>query len=77
MARTTAKAEFSKPFYKGKLHTTVFGSQVICEDLNLLYEEAPDAYKEVDLVIEDLVNAGACSVIAVMEPVVTYKCRKA
>jgi hypothetical protein len=45
MPRTTAKAKFSKPHYANMLHTTVFGSEVICENLNLLYEEAPEAYR--------------------------------
>ena len=76
MARRIAKSKFSKPHYANSLYTTVFGSQVVCENLNLLYEEAPEAYKDVDVVVADLVLAGACKVIAIMEPVVTYKCRQ-
>ena len=76
MPRTIAKAKFSKPHYANMLHTTVFGSEVICENLNLLYEEAPEAYKDVDNVVKDLEHVGACRVVAVLEPVVTYKCRQ-
>lgn len=76
MPRTSAKAKFSKPFYADSLHTTVFGSEVVCENLNLLYEEAPEAYKDIDKVVQDLVEIGACRVIAIMLPVVTYKCRQ-
>lgn len=76
MPRTSAKAKFSKPCYADSLHTTVFGSEVVCENLNLLYEEAPEAYKDIDKVVQDLVEIGACWVIAVMLPVVTYKCRQ-
>ena len=42
----------------------------------LLYEEAPGAYKNIDVVIEDLANAGLASVIATLRPVLTYKTRK-
>jgi hypothetical protein len=33
---------------------------VICDDKELLYEEAPQAYKNIPIVIDDLVKAGAC-----------------
>ncbi|MDB5102254.1 MAG: Sel1 domain protein repeat-containing protein [Cyanobacteria bacterium RYN_339] len=34
------------------------GSWVVCEDRALLYEEAPQAYKDIDVVVGDLVDAG-------------------
>jgi release factor H-coupled RctB family protein len=59
-----------------QLVQTGLGSRVICEDRALLYEEAPGAYKDIDIVIEDLVNAGLISVIATFRPLLTYKTRK-
>ena len=57
------------------LQETELGSQVICEDPELIYEEAPAAYKNVEEIIEDLKNVGLISVIASFKPVVTYKTR--
>jgi release factor H-coupled RctB family protein len=49
---------------------------VICEDKALLYEEAPQAYKNITTVIDDLVAMGLIEVIAVLKPLVTYKVRR-
>jgi release factor H-coupled RctB family protein len=48
---------------------------VICEDKALLYEESPQAYKDIDRVVGDLVAAGAVIVIATLRPLLTYKTR--
>jgi release factor H-coupled RctB family protein len=53
------------------------GGIVVCEDEDLIFEEAPSAYKDVDAVVQDLVDEGLARVIAVMNPVVTYKVRAA
>ena len=50
--------------------------QVICEDKELLYDEAPEAYKGIDRVVADLVDAGLCRVVATLRPVLTYKVRR-
>ena len=49
---------------------------MICEDKELLYEEAPQAYKNITIVIDDLVQAGLVDVLAIMKPLVTYKVRR-
>lgn len=59
-----------------KLQTTSFHSTVICEEKDLLFEEVPEAYKEIEAVVKDLEDAGIVRVIAVLRPVVTYKIRK-
>ncbi|KAL1922820.1 uncharacterized protein VTP21DRAFT_9196 [Calcarisporiella thermophila] len=58
------------------LKTTPLGSTVICEDRELLLEEAPEAYKSIDTVISDLVDLGIISVVATFRPVITYKYRR-
>jgi release factor H-coupled RctB family protein len=55
---------------------TKLGSYVICEDRDLLYEEAPQAYKDIDSVISDMVNLGLIKVVAIFTPVLTYKERQ-
>jgi release factor H-coupled RctB family protein len=63
-------------FHMDELVQTRLGGRVICEDRDLLYEEAPAAYKNIEAVIADLVAAGLVSVIATLRPLFTYKTRK-
>ena len=60
-----------------QLVQTALGSRVICENRNLLYEEAPLAYKNVETVVGDLKEAGLIRVVARMRPLLTYKTRTA
>jgi hypothetical protein len=55
------------------LTRTELGSLVICEDKELLYEEAPQPYKNISVVIEDLVRARLAEVIGILRPLITYK----
>jgi release factor H-coupled RctB family protein len=66
--------EFQKA---AQLTQTPLGSRVICGNRNLLYEEAPLAYKNVETVIEDLKQAGLVRVVARLRPLLTYKTRTA
>ena len=58
-----------------QLTKTPLGGRVICEQRELLYEEAPAAYKNIEDVIQELVDAGLASVIATFRPLLTYKTR--
>jgi release factor H-coupled RctB family protein len=60
-----------------QLTQTALGSRVICENRNLLYEEGPLAYKNVETVIADLNDAGLIRVVARLRPLLTYKTRTA
>lgn len=75
-ARSEARLRMRERFGMQQLVQTPLGSRVVCEDRNLLYEEAPSAYKNIELVIADLVAAGLVSVIATLRPLLTYKTRK-
>lgn len=57
------------------LFQTALGSRVICEDRKLLYEEAPEAYKNIKQVISDLESHGLIEVVAAFRPLITYKTR--
>jgi release factor H-coupled RctB family protein len=74
-ARSEARLRMRERFGKEQLVQTSLGSRVICGSRDLLYEEAPAAYKSIDAVIEDLVDAGLVSVIATFRPLLTYKTR--
>jgi len=74
--RSEARARLSDRFRAQDLVRTSLGSRVICEDKALLFEEAPQAYKDIDRVVADLVSAEAAHVIATLRPLLTYKTRR-
>ena len=74
-ARSETRLRVRERFRASELRQTSLGSHVICGDRDLLYEEAPMAYKPVASVIEALVEAGLIRVIATLRPVLTYKTR--
>lgn len=73
--RTASRARMRERFSVQELTQTTLGGRVICEERDLLYEEAPAAYKNIDVVINDMVEAGLISVIATFRPLLTYKTR--
>lgn len=52
---------------------TSFGGQVICEDRQLLIEEAPGAYKDPRQVLDDLRLSGLADCVATLKPLLTFK----
>jgi release factor H-coupled RctB family protein len=75
-SRSETRLRMRERFGVMELVQTPLGGRVICEERDLLYEEAPAAYKSIEAVIQDLVNAGLVSVIATFRPLLTYKTRK-
>ena len=73
--RSDCKDRLVRRFTPAQLNRTKLGSHVICEDKQLIYEEAPEAYKSIDSVIAPLVDAGLVKVLARLRPVLTYKTR--
>lgn len=74
--RSDARQRMRERFSVAELAQTSHGGRVVCEERDLLYEEAPAAYKSIEAVIADLVAAGLVSVIATLRPLLTYKMRK-
>jgi release factor H-coupled RctB family protein len=56
-----------------ELRRTPLGSLVVCGDRQLLFEEAPTAYKRIEQVIGDLVGHGLATSVVLTVPVITYK----
>jgi release factor H-coupled RctB family protein len=56
-----------------ELRRTPVGSFVVCGDRQLLFEEAPAAYKRIEQVIGDLVDHNLATPIATTVPLITYK----
>lgn len=71
--RGDCKDRLSHKYKREDLYKTELGSRVICGDKELLYDEAPQAYKDCSSIIEDLVAAGLVKVIAKLKPVLTFK----
>ncbi|HZR17970.1 MAG TPA: RNA ligase RtcB family protein [Verrucomicrobiae bacterium] len=74
-ARSETRLRMRERFGMHQLTLTPLGGRVICEQRELLYEEAPAAYKNIEDVVQDLVDAGLISVIATFRPLLTYKTR--
>ncbi|NVJ00981.1 RNA ligase RtcB family protein [Myxococcus sp. AM009] len=73
--RSSARERMRERFTAESLTRTAFKSHVVCENKDLLFEEAPPAYKPIDRVVTDLVEAGLVRVVATLAPVLTYKTR--
>jgi len=74
--RSDAKARLSKRFSVSDLTRTELGGRVICEDKALIYEEAPQSYKDIGQVMADLEHFGLVDIIAAFRPLITYKTRR-
>lgn len=74
--RKECKARLQEKFDRRTLLRTPLGGRVICDDAELLYQEAPPAYKNIRSVIGALEREGLIRVIATLRPLLTYKTRK-
>jgi release factor H-coupled RctB family protein len=74
-ARSETRLRMRERFGMHQLTQTPLGGRVICGERDLLYEEAPAAYKNIEDVVQDLVEARLVSVIATFRPLLTYKTR--
>ena len=61
---------------KQSLTTTDLGSEVVCTNPDLLVEERPEAYKDVQCVVDDLEEHGVAKGVVVFRPLVTFKTRQ-
>lgn len=79
MSRAKALSSLSQK-YKGQnilqpRAGEVEGTWVICDEKDLVFEEAPDAYKDVQAVGQDLVDAGVANIVGWCRARVSYKVR--
>ncbi len=71
--RSECKERLSRRYRKSDLERTSFGSRVICKNKDLIFEEAPEAYKSIDSVIKAMQEADLIEPVARFKPVLTYK----
>jgi release factor H-coupled RctB family protein len=74
-ARSECRGRLSSRFGPEQLRRPLPGSFVVCDDKDLLFEEAPQAYKDIDPVIAALVAAGAGRALCRTRPILSYKTR--
>ncbi|MFP1845603.1 RNA ligase RtcB family protein [Lonsdalea quercina] len=73
--RAECKARLEQRYSVQDLARTALGGRVICQDKQLMFQEAPQAYKSIDTVIASLEGAGLITPIARLKPLLTYKTR--
>ena len=71
--RGECHARLSHKYKREDLYRTALGSKVVCANKELLYDEAPQAYKKCETVIDDMVTADLITVVAKLRPVLTFK----
>jgi len=74
--RSDCRGRLHRRFSERSLRRNKFGGRIVCADKDLLYEEAPQAYKDIDIVVADLIDAGLIRPIASLAPLLTYKTSK-
>ena len=72
-ARSLCKGRLRDKYDRDSLRQNPFGGRVVCHDGELLLQEAPEAYKNIEHVLEALEAHGLCTVIAALRPLITYK----
>ncbi len=73
--RGECKERLSGRYNTVQLSRTALGSRVICLDKQLIFQEAPEAYKPIGGVMDAMLQAGLVKLIARLKPVLTYKTR--
>ncbi|TMP27980.1 RNA ligase RtcB family protein [Pseudoalteromonas rubra] len=71
--RGECQGRLSHKYKRDDLYRTELGSRVICGNKELLYDEAPQAYKKCETVIADMEDAGLIDLVARFKPVLTFK----
>ncbi|KAF2131737.1 hypothetical protein P153DRAFT_383826 [Dothidotthia symphoricarpi CBS 119687] len=79
MSRAKALSALSQK-YKGQNilepgSSDIDGTWVICDEKDLVWEEAPEAYKDVEVVGQDLVDAGVARAVGKCRARISYKVR--
>lgn len=72
-ARSLCKSRIHNKYTRDTIRQTKLKSQVVCHDTDLLFQEAPEAYKNIEHIIEALKEYNLIHIIAVLKPLITFK----
>ena len=73
--RGACKARLSGKYRPQELLRNPYGGHIICADKTLLYDEAPQAYRNIEHTIAALTAFGLIEAVLRLTPVLTYKTR--
>ena len=72
-ARSICKSRIDQKYDRDSIRCTGLKSRVVCHDTNLLFAEAPEAYKNVEQVMGVLQEYGLIDIAATLRPLITFK----
>lgn len=71
--RYGCKEKLEHIYSKKALRENNLTMNLICRDKNVIYEEAPEAYKNIERVIADMLEEKMITLVASLTPILTYK----
>lgn len=72
-ARSLCKSRIKDKYDHDSIRQTKLKSKVVCHDTELLFQEAPEAYKNIEHILTALSEHGLITLVATLRPIVTYK----
>lgn len=72
-ARSLCKSRINNKYSNDTIRQTELKSRVVCHDTELLFQEAPEAYKNIKDIINVLMEYGLIEIVAALRPLITYK----
>jgi release factor H-coupled RctB family protein len=72
-ARSLCKSRIRDKYDRDTIRQNKYKGRVVCHDTDLLFQEAAEAYKNIDTVIQILLDHDLIKVIATFKPLLTYK----
>lgn len=72
-ARSLCKSRIGDKYDRDTIRETKLKSHIVCHDTDLLFQEAPEAYKNIQTVISSLLEYDLIKIVATLKPVLTYK----
>jgi len=72
-ARSLCRSRIKNKYDRDSIRRTALKSSVVCHDTDLLFEEAPEAYKNIKSVLDALLEHQLATVVATLRPLITYK----
>jgi len=72
-ARSLCFSRLKNKYDRDSIRRTALKSSVVCHDTELLFQEAPEAYKNIKYVLDALLSHNLATVAATLKPLITYK----
>ncbi|MCL1852413.1 MAG: RNA ligase RtcB family protein [Peptococcaceae bacterium] len=72
-ARSLCKSRIKNMYDRDSIRQTRLKSKVVCHDTDLLFQEAPEAYKNIEHIVAALLEHGLITLVASLKPLITYK----